>query len=140
VVPGGVFPVAGAHSYGDVFGTPRKGYSHQGQDVLGTEGTPIVAPVAGTITVTSYQAGAAGYYVVEQAGDGRSFFFAHCQKDTFGVEAGQVVAAGAPLCNMGHTGDATGPHLHFEEWLGGWRVDSRSHPVDPLPQLKAWDR
>jgi murein DD-endopeptidase MepM/ murein hydrolase activator NlpD len=136
----GVFPVAGAHTYGDTFGAPRKGYAHQGQDVLGAEGTPIVAPTSGTITVTSYQAGAAGYYVVEQATDGRSFFFAHCQQDSFGVAAGAVVAAGAPLCRLGHTGDASGPHLHFEIWEDGWRTGSASHPVDPLPQLQAWDR
>ena len=140
VLPGGVFPVAGPHTYGDGVGAARNGHTHQGQDVAAAAGTPIVAPVAGTITVTSYQAGAAGYYVVEQANDGRSFFFAHCQKGSFGAEAGEVVAAGAPLCRVGSTGDASGPHLHFEEWLGGWRVDKNSRFVDPLPQLKAWDR
>ena len=51
---GGAFPVAGPHTYGDVFGAPRKGYTHQGQDVLAAEGTPIVAPLAGTITVAAY--------------------------------------------------------------------------------------
>src|SRR4051794_22444049 len=34
----GVFPVAGAHSYGDGFGAPRAGYKHQGVDVLAAEG------------------------------------------------------------------------------------------------------
>jgi murein DD-endopeptidase MepM/ murein hydrolase activator NlpD len=140
VLPGGDFPVAGPHSYGDPFGAARQGYSHQGQDVLAAEGTPVVAPVAGTIAQTSYQAAAAGYYVVEQADDGRGLFFAHCQKGSFGVSVGQRVSPGAPICRVGHTGDATGPHLHFEEWLGGWRVDAASHPVDPLPQLRAWDR
>jgi murein DD-endopeptidase MepM/ murein hydrolase activator NlpD len=143
VTPGGAFPVAGPHGYGGAdarFGTGRVGHSHQGQDLTAAAGTPIVAPVAGTITVTSYQAHAAGYYVVEQANDGRSFFFAHCQKGSFGVEAGETVSAGAPICNVGSTGDASGPHLHFEMWLGGWRVDSKSRFADPLAQLKAWDR
>jgi murein DD-endopeptidase MepM/ murein hydrolase activator NlpD len=74
------------------------------------------------------------------AADGRSFFFAHCQKDTFAVTVGQAVAAGQQLCRVGHTGDASGPHLHFEIWLGGWRRDKTSAPVDPLPQLQAWDK
>jgi murein DD-endopeptidase MepM/ murein hydrolase activator NlpD len=135
----GVFPVAGPHSYGDPFGAPRKGYTHQGQDIVGAEGTPIVAPLAGTISTTDYQASAAGYYVVLDASDGHAYFFAHCQKGSTAVSPGAVVAAGAPICAMGHTGDASGPHLHFEEWVGGWRVDAGSHPVDPLPQLRAWD-
>src|SRR4051794_2661359 len=139
VLPGGVFPVGGPHTYGDGIGAARNGHTHQGQDITAAAGTPVVAPVGGTITVTSYQAGGAGYSVVEQGPDGRSFFFAHCQKGSFGSEAGQVVATGAPICRVGSTGDANGPHLHFEMWLGGWRVDSRSRFVDPLPQLKAWD-
>ncbi|HEY3020150.1 MAG TPA: M23 family metallopeptidase [Solirubrobacteraceae bacterium] len=134
----GVFPVAGPHTYGDVFGAPRRGYTHQGQDVLAAEGTPIVAPLAGTITVAAYQAAGAGYYLLEHAADGRDFFFAHCQEGSFAVAQGATVAAGAPLCRVGHTGDATGPHLHFEIWVGGWHVGNGA-PVDPLPQLRAWD-
>jgi murein DD-endopeptidase MepM/ murein hydrolase activator NlpD len=49
------------------------------------------------------------------------------------------VAAGQRLCLVGHSGDAAGPHLHFEIWLGGWRVDKNSRFIDPLPALKAWD-
>jgi murein DD-endopeptidase MepM/ murein hydrolase activator NlpD len=135
----GVFPVVGPHSYGDAFGAPRKGYSHQGQDVLGAEGLPIVAPLAGTIATTGFQAGAAGYYVVLDAGDGHAYFFAHCEKQSTAVSTGQAVVAGARLCLLGQTGDATGPHLHFEEWVDGWRVGAASHPIDPLPQLMAWD-
>lgn len=136
---GGVFPVAGPHSYGDGFGAPRKGYSHQGQDVVGARGTPIVAPLGGTIYTTGYQRSAAGEYVVLNADDGHAYFFAHCIRHSTAVSAGQAVVAGAQLCLLGATGDATGPHLHFEEWIGGWRVDKGSQPVDPLPQLRAWD-
>jgi murein DD-endopeptidase MepM/ murein hydrolase activator NlpD len=134
----GVFPVQAPHTYGDPFGTPRPGHSHQGQDVLAAEGSQVVAPTAGTITSNSYQAAAAGYYVVMHAADGRDFFFAHCQANSFGQTQGATVAAGAPLCRLGHTGDATGPHLHFEIWVGGWHVGNGA-PIDPLPQLKAWD-
>jgi murein DD-endopeptidase MepM/ murein hydrolase activator NlpD len=137
---GGVFPVAGPHTYGDGIGAPRNGYTHQGQDVLAAEGTPVVAPLAGTILYRDYQASGAGFYLVEHAVDGRDLFFAHCQKDTFTVAAGAAVGAGQQLCRVGHTGDASGPHLHFEIWVGGWRVDAGSHFIDPLPDLRAWDR
>ncbi|HWI74976.1 MAG TPA: M23 family metallopeptidase, partial [Baekduia sp.] len=138
----GVFPVAGAHTFGGAdarFGAGRTGHIHEGQDVVAAEGTPVVAPLAGTVVARDYQASGAGFYLTMDAADGRSFFFAHCQKDTFAVTVGQTVAAGQQLCRVGHTGDATGPHLHFEIWLGGWRRDKASHPIDPLPQLQAWD-
>ncbi len=137
--PGGTFPVQGPHSYGDRFGAPRKGYKHQGQDVLAALGTPVVAPLAGTIDTTGYQATSAGYYVVENASDGHAFFFAHCAHASVAVTPGQTVAQGQELCHVGQTGDATGPHLHFELWIDGWRLGKASHPVDPLPQLQAWD-
>jgi murein DD-endopeptidase MepM/ murein hydrolase activator NlpD len=142
VIAGGVFPVQGVHTFGGDdarFGAQRSGHIHQGQDVVAAEGTPIVAPVAGTIIARDYQAQAAGFYLAMDAIDGRSFFFAHCAKDTFAVALGQAVAAGQQLCRVGHTGDASGPHLHFEIWIGGWRRDKASQPVDPLPQLLAWD-
>jgi murein DD-endopeptidase MepM/ murein hydrolase activator NlpD len=136
---GHVFPVNGPHTYGDGFGAPRDGYSHQGQDISATEGTPVVAPVAGAISFTDYQAKAAGYYIVEKGSDGFDYFFAHCQKGSTVVTPGMTVFAGQQLCNVGATGDASGAHLHFEAWVGGWRVDANSHPIDPLPQLKSWD-
>jgi murein DD-endopeptidase MepM/ murein hydrolase activator NlpD len=138
----GVFPVAGPHSFGGAdarFGAGRPGHTHEGQDVPADEGVPVVAPLAGTIVARDYQAKGAGYYLALDAADGRSFFFAHCQEGTFAVTLGQAVPAGQQLCRVGHTGDASGPHLHFEIWIGGWRRTKDSHPVDPLAQLQAWD-
>jgi biotin carboxyl carrier protein len=138
----GVFPVQGPHTYGGDdarFGAARNGHIHQGQDVMAAEGVPIVAPLAGTIIARDYQAAGAGFYIAMDASDGRSFFFAHCQKDTFAVTLGQTVAAGQQLCRVGATGDASAPHLHFEVWVGGWRRTKDSYPVDPLTQLQAWD-
>jgi hypothetical protein len=136
---GGVFPVAGWHIYGDGIGAKRKGHTHEGQDIIAAQGTPVVAPLAGTISYVDYQAHGAGYYVVEHASDGRDFFFAHCQKGSVAVVPGEPVSTGQRLCLVGHSGDASGPHLHFEIWVGGWRVDANSRFIDPLPDLKAWD-
>jgi murein DD-endopeptidase MepM/ murein hydrolase activator NlpD len=139
VAGSGVFPVAGPHTFGDTFGVPRKGYSHQGQDVAAAEGVPVVAPLPGTILYVDNQPSAAGFYVVQRAADGRDFFYAHCQEGSVAVAPGQAVTPGQRLCNVGSTGSATGPHLHFEIWIGGWRVNAASRPVDPLPDLKAWE-
>jgi len=139
----GVFPVAGPHGFGAAdgrFGAARDGHVHQGQDIVAARGLPVVAPLAGTILTTGYQKDGAGWYVVENAADGRAFFFAHCMADSVSVSTGQAVAAGGQLCQVGSTGSSTGPHLHFEIWVGGWRVSKASAPVDPLAQLQAWDR
>jgi murein DD-endopeptidase MepM/ murein hydrolase activator NlpD len=136
---GHVFPVAGPHTYGEGFGAPRKGYSHQGQDVLAAEGTPVVAPSAGVISFTDYQAKAAGYYVVEKGSDGYDYFFAHCRRGRSSSRPGRPCSPASRCATSAMTGDATGPHLHFEVWEGGWRVDGNSHPIDPLPLHKSWD-
>lgn len=139
---GAVFPVLGAHSFGGAenrFGAARNGHVHQGQDVLAGEGTPVVAPMGGTVLTTSYQAGGAGYYAVEHTDAGFDFMFAHCQAGSLAVGVGQGVTAGQELCRVGQTGDATGPHLHFEMWVGGWQA-AGGHPIDPLPYLQAWER
>lgn len=139
---GAVFPVRGAHSFGgpeNRFGAPREGHVHQGQDVLTAEGTPDVAPLAGTIEAATYQAGGAGYYVVEHTTVGFDLMFAHCQAGSFSVVANQTVASGQTICRAGQTGDATAPHLHFEMWVGGWQA-AGGHPIDPLPYLEAWEQ
>jgi murein DD-endopeptidase MepM/ murein hydrolase activator NlpD len=142
VADGAVFPVQGPHNFGgpeNRFGAPREGHIHEGQDVLTAEGTPDVVPLAGTIESTSFQAGGAGYYVVEHTTYGLDFMFAHCEAGSFTVHEGETVAAGAQICRAGQTGDATTPHLHFEVWVDGpWQEGG--HPIDPLPYLEAWER
>ncbi len=138
---GAVFPVRGPHSFGgpeNRFGAPRSGHTHQGQDVLAAEGLPDVAPLPGTILTTGNQEGGAGWYVAETASDGFTLFFAHCQASSIAVKPGQAVSAGTTLCGLGATGDATGPHLHFEMWVGGWHAPG-GYPIDPLPYLEAWE-
>jgi murein DD-endopeptidase MepM/ murein hydrolase activator NlpD len=141
VADGAVFPVQGTHNFGgpeNRYGAPRSGHIHQGQDILTAEGTPDVAPLSGTIVSTSFQAGAAGYYLVEHTSIGFDFMFAHCEANSFEVAENQTVTPGQALCKAGQTGDATTPHLHFEMWVGGWQA-SGGHPIDPLPYLEAWE-
>jgi len=138
---GAVFPVAGPHEFGgpeNRFGAPRGTHIHQGQDVLTAEGTPVLAPLAGTVVWTSYQEGGAGYYAVEHTDVGLDLMFAHCQAASLSHGAGQAIAAGTALCRAGQTGDATTPHLHFEMWVGGWQA-AGGHPIDPLPYLEVWE-
>ena len=136
-----MFPVAGAFDFGGAgarFGAGRTGHIHEGQDIMAAGGVPVVAPYAGTVSRTSYQASGAGEYVVLDGADGRDYFFAHCLRRTTIVAEGAAVAAGAPLCQVGATGTTSGAtHLHFEIWTVGWRVPGGA-PIDPLPELRAW--
>lgn len=141
VADGAVFPVAGVHNFGgpeNRYGAARSGHIHEGQDVLTSEGTPVVAPLAGTITSTNFQAGGAGYYAVEHTLIGFDLMFAHCKAASLAVATGQAVTAGQALCLAGQTGDATAPHLHFEMWVGGWYAPG-GHTIDPLAYLEAWE-
>ena len=136
----GVFPLVGSYDFGGEdarFGAGRTGHIHQGQDVIAASGTPIVAPLAGSVLWKANQPGGAGIYLVEHGSDGRDYVFMHIKRGTVLVKVGDAVAQGQQLAQVGATGDATGPHLHFEIWVGGWFVKG-GKPIDPLLQLQRW--
>jgi murein DD-endopeptidase MepM/ murein hydrolase activator NlpD len=140
VTGNGVFPVQGPYDFGGKdsrFGAPRSGHIHQGQDVAAAEGTPLVAPKAGTIHWRAYQSGGAGYYLVLDA-DGEDFMyvFMHLRQGSLLVSKGDHVAAGQQIAQVGNTGSSQGAHLHFEVWEGAWYAGG--HPIDPLPVLQSW--
>jgi murein DD-endopeptidase MepM/ murein hydrolase activator NlpD len=137
----GVFPVQGEYSFGgaeSVFGAGRDDHVHQGQDITAAEGTPLVAPIASTVTFVAYQAGGAGHYVVIRGADGRDYVFMHLEAGSILVAKGAVLAVGQQFAQVGNTGSSSGPHLHFEIWPNGWYSSKESQPIDPLPQLLAW--
>src|SRR4051812_41945493 len=138
VVGSGRFPVQGKYTYGDRFGVKRGTATHRGQDILAASGTPVVTPRAGVVSWRAYQAQGAGNYVVIDADDGRDFVFMHLLDGSVTVEKQATVRAGQVIGQVGQTGDATAPHLHFEIWPSGWYSSDDSLPVDPMPDLQAW--
>ena len=134
------FPVSGSYSLGGAvarFGAKRNGHRHQGQDVVAAEGTPVVAPWAGLVEFVRFQRNGAGWAVVLDGDDeDRDYVFMHLRKGSIVATAGQHVSAGQPLAQVGNTGSSSGPHLHFEIWVGGW-FDG-GEPIDPLPLLQQW--
>jgi len=55
----------------------------------------------------------AGNYLVLDIGGGRHAFYAHCIPGSFAVKKGDTVKEGAPLAQLGNSGNSTAPHLHF---------------------------
>jgi murein DD-endopeptidase MepM/ murein hydrolase activator NlpD len=141
VLPSSFFPVQGPHSYGGSgaqFGAGRGGRSHQGQDLFAACGTPLVAVRGGKVRYAGYQSAAGNYVVIDGSSPNWDYAYMHLQSPSR-YAAGQRVAAGARLGEVGETGNAQGCHLHFELWSApGWYMGGR--PFDPLPHLRAWDR
>jgi murein DD-endopeptidase MepM/ murein hydrolase activator NlpD len=93
-------------------------------------GTSVRSVAAGHV-VSAGWGGSYGYQVVVRHNDGRYSQYGHLS--AISVRAGQSVAAGQRLGRSGSTGNATGPHLHFEVRTGpGFGSD-----IDPVAHLRA---
>jgi murein DD-endopeptidase MepM/ murein hydrolase activator NlpD len=84
---------------------------HAGTDIAAPAGTPIKAVADGRV-IESGLKGTYGNTVVVQADDGRKMLYAHNNQNF--VQVGDRVSRGEEIAEVGSTGRATGPHLHFE--------------------------
>ncbi len=118
-VPGGI---------GDGFGAPRDGgrRRHMGLDFPVGAGTLVQASGVGTTAFAGYNNGGYGNLVVVAHRLGYTTYYAHLSRITTWV--GESVVGGTRLGYVGSTGNATGPHLHFEVHLNGT-------PIDPMPYM-----
>ena len=102
--------------------------SHTGTDIACAEGTPILAAADGTVTVANgldSWGGSYGYYIQIDHGGGLETLYAHCS--SICVTTGQQVQVGEVIGYVGHTGRATGSHLHFEIHINKIRKDAMSY-------------
>ncbi len=102
--------------------------SHTGTDIACAEGTPILAAADGVINVANgldSWGGSYGYYIQINHGGGLETLYAHCS--SICVTTGQQVQAGQVIGYVGHTGRATGSHLHLEVHVNGSRADAMSY-------------
>lgn len=104
----------------------RSGEAHDGVDLAAPEGTDVVAAAAGTVLFAGEQRGYGNIVLLSHEGD-LVTVYAHNEQNL--VRKGEHVDRGERIARVGRTGNATGPHLHFEV-----RVGARPH--DPLGFLR----
>jgi len=84
---------------------------HAGSDIAAPAGTPIRAVASGRVIQSGIK-GSYGNAVVIETQDGRTMLYAHNSRNL--VQAGDLVSRGETIAEVGSTGRATGPHVHFE--------------------------
>jgi murein DD-endopeptidase MepM/ murein hydrolase activator NlpD len=110
----------------DRFG-PRGNTFHTGVDFPARFGARVSAARSGRVRGAGWNPGGYGYLVVLQHRRGTQSYYAHLSRVL--VRIGARVRTGQRIGRVGSTGNATGPHLHFE-------VRRRGAAVNPLPAFR----
>ncbi|WP_427160956.1 M23 family metallopeptidase [Aliinostoc sp. HNIBRCY26] len=92
-------------------------YKHEGIDIAGPIGTPIMAAAAGTVIKVGWDEWGLGNAVEIKHSDGSVTVYGH--NSSLLVSKGQQVQQGQIIAKMGSTGNSTGSHLHFEIYPNG---------------------
>lgn len=107
------------------FGETRGARRHQGIDIAVPAGTPVYATANGRVVFSGTQTNYGHLVHLDHAG-GIATLYAHLDART--VRQGDAVRRGQVIGNVGRSGNATGPHLHYE-------IRRNGIPVDPRPYL-----
>jgi murein DD-endopeptidase MepM/ murein hydrolase activator NlpD len=106
--------------------TGKAGAMHTGIDLGAPEGTDVLAAENGVVIVAGWWSGYGNCVIIDH-GNGTWTLYGHNSKIV--VSKGDTVKRGQKISEVGHTGRATGNHLHFE-------VRINEKPVDPKPYLR----
>lgn len=131
-IPGFVCPIQGGASFVNSWGWPRSGgtRSHKGTDMYGSQGQghPLVAVQDGTVKLRTVSLGGIVVYLYDDAGN--RYYYAHAAGYAEGLSDGQRVNRGQVIAYVGSTGNAGGPHLHFQIHPNGGAA------VNPYPTVR----
>lgn len=100
-----------------VYGTQK---SHTGLDIGADQGSTIFAADAGTVTLAGVNGGYGNCVMIDH-GNGYQTLYGHMS--SISVSVGAAVSRGQTIGYVGSTGISTGPHCHFEVFMGGARID-----------------
>jgi murein DD-endopeptidase MepM/ murein hydrolase activator NlpD len=108
-------------------------FYHAGLDFCGREGTELYAPAPGRVVYTGSLA-IRGDVIVLDHGWGVYTAYAHLSETM--VTPDEIVHTGQVIGKGGSTGRSTGPHLHWEVWVGGYPVDPVEWLENVIPPLE----
>ena len=129
------WPVVGTWTISQYYSATK----HPAIDIAANTGTTVVAAAGGTVIFAGWKRSGGGY------GGGIEVWISHGGKlwTTYNhlsaefVRVGQTVSAGQHIGNVGRTGNATGPHLHFEVWVCyPWSDGTTSCARNPMNYLR----
>lgn len=119
-------PLKSSFRYTSGFGR-RWGRAHEGIDMAGAHGSPILATADGTVVHAGWENGYGNLIRIKHE-FGIETRYGHLSK--IGVSVGEKVSRGDRIGDMGNTGRSTGTHLHYE-------VRTNGSAVNPMTFIKA---
>ncbi len=103
-------------------------YGHEAIDIAADYGARVVAAGSGTVIFAGWKSNGGGYQVWIAHGSGLYTTYNHMSAIT--TSSGRSVSKGTQVGRVGQSGHATGPHLHFEVWIGPvWNGGYRVNPL-----------
>ncbi|MBO5859406.1 MAG: M23 family metallopeptidase [Clostridia bacterium] len=116
----------------DIFVEGVDGRNYDGNGNSLSYGKPFRAAQSGVVVEAAnngnWNTGYGNYCIIDH-GDGTQTLYAHAK--VIGVSVGDVIIQGQMLGEIGETGNATSPHLHFEIRIEGDRVDPENYICEP---------
>lgn len=130
------FPTSYYEAFPSFFGTRRSyngsdySYYHTGLDLYGSTQTPVLAPARGVVVYAGFLTVRGNVTYIDH---GWGVFSGFLHQSQILVQPGETVTPGQEIGYVGGTGRVTGPHLHWEVWVGGVPVDPREWTSSAFP-------
>ena len=108
---------------------------HHAIDIATSYGSPVYAAIGGTVVYSGWRSYTGGGNVI-WVETGPKLYTTYNHLSAWSVKPGQVIRSGQVIGRVGTSGVATGPHVHFEVWLGyPWALGNNSDAVNPCRYL-----